>query len=103
MRHRILKAFHRLKRHPNQWVRVGFGLALVLGGLLGPFLPVLGIWMLPLGLILLFANSPVYWRLRRRFVAWRRRRRGDRNKAPDPDAAQSPRRLDRGTGPKHSR
>ena len=40
-------------RHPSaSWVRVPLGVLLVLGGLLG-FLPVLGFWMVPLGLVLL--------------------------------------------------
>lgn len=75
MKEKIVRGFRWLKTHPNQWVRKGSGLLLMVGGLLGPFLPVLGVWMIPLGLILLFANSPIYWRLRRRYVA---RRRGKR-------------------------
>jgi len=40
-------------RHPSaSWLRVPLGVLLVLGGLLG-FLPVLGFWMVPLGLVLL--------------------------------------------------
>ena len=40
-------------RHPSaSWLRVPLGVLLVLGGLLG-FLPVLGFWMVPLGLLLL--------------------------------------------------
>ena len=40
-------------REPSaSWVRVPLGVLLVLGGLLG-FLPVLGFWMVPLGLLLL--------------------------------------------------
>ncbi|GMR19759.1 MAG: hypothetical protein BMS9Abin36_0354 [Gammaproteobacteria bacterium] len=81
MKKRITRGFHRLKNHPNQWVRWCAGLLLIVGGLLGPFLPILGIWMLPLGLILLFPNSPIYWRLRRRFVRWRRERRLRRNQS----------------------
>ncbi len=64
--------------------RVGLGILLVIGGLLG-FLPVLGYWMIPLGLVLLaqdvaWLRRPVgralvvaerrWRRLRRR---WRRR------------------------------
>ncbi|MDH5648354.1 MAG: hypothetical protein OEY67_01755 [Gammaproteobacteria bacterium] len=75
MKHRIRKGFHKLKRHPNQWIRIVSGVLFVIGGILGPFLPVLGVWMIPLGLILLFANSPAYWRLRKRYVNWRRERR----------------------------
>ena len=40
-------------REPSaSWVRVPLGILLVAGGLLG-FLPVLGFWMVPLGLLLL--------------------------------------------------
>jgi hypothetical protein len=40
-------------RHPSaSWLRVPLGIVLVCGGLLG-FLPVLGFWMLPLGVALL--------------------------------------------------
>ena len=41
-----------LRRPSASWVRVPLGVVLVLGGLLG-FLPVLGFWMVPLGLVLL--------------------------------------------------
>lgn len=41
-----------LRRPSASWMRVPLGVLLVLGGLLS-ILPVLGIWMLPLGLILL--------------------------------------------------
>ncbi len=77
MKKTINKTFHRIKNHPNQWVRKGSAIALMIGGVLG-FLPVLGFWMLPLGLVLFFSDSPAYWRLRRRFVAWRIKRRQDK-------------------------
>jgi hypothetical protein len=41
-----------LRQPSASWVRVPLGILLVLGGLLG-FLPVLGFWMVPLGLVLL--------------------------------------------------
>ena len=44
-----------LPRHPV--LRIGLGVALVLGGLLG-FLPVLGFWMIPLGLAVLAVDFP---------------------------------------------
>jgi hypothetical protein len=51
MKHRLRDAFRRLKgTHP--WIRTGSGSLLVVGGIFG-FLPVLGFWMIPLGLILL--------------------------------------------------
>jgi hypothetical protein len=41
-----------LRRPSASWVRVPAGILLVIGGMLS-ILPVLGIWMLPLGLVLL--------------------------------------------------
>ncbi|MCW5732096.1 MAG: hypothetical protein KIT20_15145 [Alphaproteobacteria bacterium] len=49
--------------------RLGLGWALVLGGILG-FLPVLGFWMLPLGLAILSVDSPWIRRRRRRVTVW---------------------------------
>lgn len=43
---------------PGSVVRVPAAVLLILGGLLG-FLPVLGFWMLPLGLLLLAVDLPV--------------------------------------------
>ncbi|HJL65496.1 MAG: hypothetical protein QF586_03250 [Arenicellales bacterium] len=66
--------FHWIRSHPNSWVRVPVALSLILGGILG-FLPVLGFWMIPLGLILLAVDFP--W-ARRLYLAgivlWRRHR-----------------------------
>ena len=45
--------------------RILLGTALILGGLLG-FLPVLGFWMLPLGLAVLSIDLPIIRRFRRR-------------------------------------
>ncbi|MCT4657083.1 MAG: hypothetical protein N4A65_14870 [Cohaesibacter sp.] len=42
------------------------GLGLVLGGVLG-FLPVLGFWMIPLGLFVLSIDQPYLRRLRRKW------------------------------------
>ena len=43
---------------PGSWiVRVLIGLVLILGGFLG-FLPVLGFWMVPLGLMVLSIDLP---------------------------------------------
>ncbi|MDH3281987.1 MAG: hypothetical protein OEQ18_12795 [Gammaproteobacteria bacterium] len=74
MRDSILKKFHGLKSHPNRAFRVTVGVLLVLGGLLGA-LPILGFWMLPLGLILLSVDF--YWAKRAHInlrILWRRTR-----------------------------
>jgi hypothetical protein len=49
----------------NMLLRIGFGLICVAGGFLG-FLPVLGFWMLPLGLLILSVDLPPVRRFRRR-------------------------------------
>jgi hypothetical protein len=48
----------------SRLLRVFIGGLLVAGGLLG-FLPVLGFWMVPLGLIVLSVDSPTVRRFRR--------------------------------------
>jgi hypothetical protein len=55
-------------------VRMGVGAGLILGGTLG-FLPVLGFWMLPLGVIVLSVDSPAMRRVRRRSEVWWGRKR----------------------------
>ncbi len=74
---RLARWLHRMKNHPNQAFRLTVAILFIIGGLLW-FLPILGLWMLPVGLVILFSRSPVYWRLRRRYVAWRRRRKLDK-------------------------
>ncbi len=57
--------------------RTAIGLALIIGGALG-FLPVLGFWMIPLGLLVLSVDFPLVRRWRRRltvqFGLWLMRR-----------------------------
>ena len=57
----------------NMLLRVALGIILVFGGFLG-FLPVLGFWMLPLGLLILSIDLPPVRRWRRnltvRFGDW---------------------------------
>jgi hypothetical protein len=46
-------------RHPDaRWVRLPVGVLFVLGGLLAPVVPILGVWMIPLGLLLLAYDVP---------------------------------------------
>lgn len=54
-----------LPRSP--WLRLALGTALVLGGLIG-FLPVLGFWMIPLGLLVLSIDLAIVRRWRRQGV-----------------------------------
>lgn len=65
----LMHAINSVKRHPNRWVRWGAAACLIAGGFLG-FLPVLGLWMLPLGLVII--SDEVGWlrRPRRRITVW---------------------------------
>ena len=51
----------RLRRPSARWIRVPAGILLICGGFLG-FLPVLGFWMLPFGLLLLAIDIPLLQR-----------------------------------------
>jgi hypothetical protein len=63
-------------RNYPRWLRLAIGILLLLGGILG-FLPILGFWMLPLGLLVLSYDLPTVRRWRRRLeVGWLRRWRG---------------------------
>jgi hypothetical protein len=53
-------------------LRIALGVVLVLGGFLG-FLPVLGLWMAPLGFLVLSIDIPIVGRWTRRAQAWWRK------------------------------
>lgn len=56
----------------SRLLRIILGIALVLMGMVG-FLPVIGFWMIPLGLLVLSVDLPVVRRWRRRLeVRWGR-------------------------------
>ncbi len=74
----------RLRRPGARWIRIPLGIVLVLGGIFS-FLPVLGIWMLPLGLLLLavdliFLQGPVNTAVLRGSRWWTNWQRGRRDK-----------------------
>ncbi len=46
-----------LRQPSSRWVRIPLALLLVVGGILS-FLPILGVWMLPLGLLLIAQDVP---------------------------------------------
>jgi hypothetical protein len=56
---------HSMKVPGSRRARVILGAGLIIGGILG-FLPVLGFWMIPLGLIILSIDSSIVRRFRRR-------------------------------------
>ncbi|MGE0499967.1 MAG: hypothetical protein AB7I79_11990 [Rhizobiaceae bacterium] len=56
-------------------LRIAIGCLLIFFGILG-FLPVLGFWMIPLGLFVLSYEFAVVRRWRRRLAVWWEKRRG---------------------------
>ena len=63
-----------LMQPSSRWVRIPAGMLLVVGGVLS-FLPVLGIWMLPLGLALLAEDVPALRTSRSKVFDWIERRK----------------------------
>ena len=63
-------------------LRITIGVLLVFLGMLG-FLPVLGFWMIPLGILVLSYEFATVRRWRRRFELWWAERRG-RRRPPRP-------------------
>lgn len=58
-----------LRGPASAWVRMPLALALIGGGILG-FLPILGFWMVPLGLALLAQDVPPLQRPLARLIRW---------------------------------
>ena len=73
-----------LRKPDARWIRIPSGVLLIVGGFLG-FLPILGFWMVPLGVLLLALDVPflrrptagLMIRGERRWTEWRRKRRQD--------------------------
>jgi hypothetical protein len=63
-----------LLKPSSRWVRIPSGALLIVGGLLS-FLPVLGIWMLPLGLALLAEDVPALRTSRSKALDWVERKK----------------------------
>jgi len=77
-----------------RWVRIPAGILLIAGGFVG-FLPILGFWMVPLGLLLLAQDVPflkrptskaIVWG-ERTWTRWKRRRAAKANAPPDGSSA----------------
>ena len=63
-----------LLKPSSRWVRIPSGALLVVGGVFS-FLPVLGIWMLPLGLALLAEDVPALRASRSKVLDWVERKK----------------------------
>jgi hypothetical protein len=61
-------------------VRIPLAILLVLGGIFS-FLPVLGLWMLPLGLILIAQDIPILQKPIARMLGWIERKWLERQRA----------------------
>lgn len=80
--HWIASPLRWLRAPSSRWVRIPVGLLLIIAGFFS-FLPLLGLWMLPLGVLLLaqdlpFLRRPTRWSLillERRWLRWKRRQR----------------------------
>ncbi len=81
-RHRIGFAGREVKLPRSRMLRISLGTAFLLGGVVG-FLPVLGFWMIPLGIAILSIDLPIARRLKRRVIVWwgRRQRGKERRRA----------------------
>ena len=79
LRRRKIAVFGRKISMPHSRpLRITIGILLIFFGILG-FLPILGFWMIPLGLLVLSHEWAAVRRLRRRLVVWwERRQRGDK-------------------------
>jgi len=63
----------KIKIPESKFQRLILGWALIVGGLLG-FLPIVGFWMLPLGIVILSVDYHFARRLKRRVQVWWGRR-----------------------------
>lgn len=66
---RIRKAVRWLRQPSRRWARIPAGLLLILGGVLS-ILPILGLWMLPLGIVLLSDDLQFLRNMTGRILKW---------------------------------
>ena len=88
---------HKVRLFNRHWhlpkskpLRIGLGIVLIGCGFLG-FLPVLGFWMIPLGLLVLSVDLPAVRRWRRQLTVWWYRKKDERtgrnvDAGPGPEA-----------------
>ncbi len=68
------KAFSYKSLPKNRIIRITLGILFVIGGFFG-WLPILGFWMIPLGLLFLSIDFAIARRWRRKLVVWWGRRK----------------------------
>jgi hypothetical protein len=73
---RLIGPINWLRRPTSRWARIPAGILFIFGGILS-FLPILGIWMLPLGLALLAEDLPPLRKMRNRILDRLAKRRSD--------------------------
>ena len=66
---RLSAAVRWLRQSSSAWIRRAAAILLICGGLLS-FVPILGLWMLPLGLLLLAEDVPPLKFARTRILDW---------------------------------
>ena len=68
-KHTVRLGKYRVPLPASRILRIFIGVVLILGGFLG-FLPLLGFWMVPLGLLVLSIDIAIARHWRRRFEIW---------------------------------
>ncbi|WP_428532043.1 hypothetical protein [Rhodopila sp.] len=68
------RMIRRLRQPSARWLRIPAGVLLIIGSIFS-ILPVFGLWMLPLGIVLLADDVPVLQRATDRVLEWIERRR----------------------------
>ncbi|WP_084032843.1 hypothetical protein [Chelativorans sp. J32] len=76
--HHISFAGRRIRMPRSRGARIAIGSILIVLGFFG-FLPILGFWMVPLGLFVLSYDVPAIRRFRRRLEVWWHRRRREKS------------------------
>ena len=71
-----------LRRPSSALVRIPLAILLVVGGILS-FLPILGLWMLPLGLLLIAQDVPFLQKPLAQMLGWIERKWIERQRAKD--------------------
>jgi hypothetical protein len=64
---RVRSTVRLVRQRSGRWLRIPIGVLLTLGGILW-FLPIVGLWMLPIGLALLADDVPLMRALRSRIL-----------------------------------